>query len=248
MTKTLINLLFIVFLFLSIASCKKEHITQIINISDDLQIQKLDDHSYIHISQITLQNGKQFACNGFVYINNAEAYVFDTPANDKATLALIDWLQKEQKVVIKGVIFNHFHADCTEGMDVFKNNNIPCIASRKTAAFMQKEGYDSPDDVFENMLKLKLGNKTIINTYFGEAHTKDNIVSYFPDDKILYGGCMIKSLNAQKGNLADANIEEWANTVTNIKNEYPDVEIIIPGHGNYGGPELLDYTITLFSE
>lgn len=227
--------------------CNSVSNAQIIPITQDLELLKLSDHSYIHTSTILLENGKRFLCNGFVYLNNGEAYIFDSPANDKTTEALIHWLHQEQKVTIKGVVFNHFHSDCTEGINIFKEYNIQCIASKKTAIFMHQKKYDTPDHIFDNSEQLKLVNKIIINTTFGEAHTKDNIVSYFPNEKILFGGCMIKSLNASKGNLADANINEWSRTVTKIKKAYPDIEVVVPGHGAYGDQSLLDYTISLFN-
>ncbi len=225
-------------------SCKKKTASKTIQISEDLQLTKINDHSYIHISKVLLENGKQFPCNGFVYMHNSEAYVFDTPANDEATEALINWLQYDQKTIIKGVLFNHFHRDCIEGMDIFKNHGIPCIASKKTASLIQEP--NAIDHVFDNYLELKLQDKTIINSFFGEAHTSDNIISYFPDENILFGGCMIKSINAKKGNLSDANIVDWSKTVSKIKKSYPEAEIVIPGHGAYGDQNLLDYTISLF--
>lgn len=58
---------------------------------------------------------------------------------------------------------------------------------------------------------------------------------------------MIKSLNAGKGNLSDANLKERANTVERVKDEFKTAKIVIPGHGAHGGVELLDYTIQLFA-
>ncbi len=247
MTKTLSKFLILLFVSSVFVSCKINNEPEVIKVSEDLQLIKINEHSYIHVSEIYLENGKKFLSNGFVYINDTEAYVFDTPANDKATIALIDWLQNNQKVTIKGVIFNHFHRDCIEGMDIFKSHDIPCIASTKTASFMEMDKSDAPDRTFENNLELKLGNKTIINTFFGEAHTRDNIISYFPEEQLIFGGCMIKSLNARKGNLADANVLVWSKTVSKIKEKYPNVQVVIPGHGKHGDQSLLEYTIALFN-
>ncbi|HSP88373.1 MAG TPA: hypothetical protein VLN45_09590, partial [Ignavibacteriaceae bacterium] len=91
------------------------------------------------------------------------------------------------------------------------------------------------------------GSENIICCYFGKAHTSDNIVVWITEEEILFGGCMIKSLNSSKGNLADANVNEWANTVEKIKKKFNSAKMVIPGHGDYGGIELLDYTIKLFS-
>jgi metallo-beta-lactamase class B len=91
-----------------------------------------------------------------------------------------------------------------------------------------------------------VGNEKIIAKFFGEGHTKDNIVGYFPSENVLFGGCLIKELNANKGYLGDATLADWSNTVQKIKKEYPKVKIVVPGHGDYGNAKLLDYTIHLF--
>lgn len=62
----------------------------------------------------------------------------------------------------------------------------------------------------------------------------------------MFGGCLIKEINASKGYLGDANVQAWAATVKKVKKAYPNVKTVIPGHGEIGGKELLDYTITLF--
>ncbi len=229
-----------------LSSCNSKTPPSNIKISDDLQLIKINDYSYIHISKITLSNGAKFPCNGFIYTDKTAAYIFDSPLDNKATKQLIDWLQKDQKLEIKGVIFNHFHEDCTYGINIFKNKGIPTIASKRTATLLKNNSKIEPSIIFEDRFEVKLGNKQIINTFFGEGHTKDNIVSYFPDEEILFGGCLIKSLEASKGNLEDANILEWSNTVSTIKETYPNLKVIIPGHGDYGNIKLLDYTISLF--
>ena len=62
----------------------------------------------------------------------------------------------------------------------------------------------------------------------------------------MFGGCLIKELNASKGYLGDANVADWSGTVEKVKKEYPNVKIIVPGHGAPGSKKLLDYTIKLF--
>jgi metallo-beta-lactamase class B len=82
--------------------------------------------------------------------------------------------------------------------------------------------------------------------FFGQGHTSDNIIGYIPSENALFGGCLIKALGATKGNLTDANIREWSETVELIKKEISKLEIVIPGHEKNGGKELLEYTIELF--
>jgi metallo-beta-lactamase class B len=92
-----------------------------------------------------------------------------------------------------------------------------------------------------------VGDESIIVKFFGEGHTKDNVVGYFPSEHVLFGGCLIKELDASKGYLGDATIAEWSLTVERIKKEYPNLKIVVPGHGEHGDGKLLDYTIQLFT-
>jgi metallo-beta-lactamase class B len=91
-----------------------------------------------------------------------------------------------------------------------------------------------------------LGSEHVVVKFPGEGHTKDNVVGYFPVDRVMFGGCLVKELNASKGYLGDANLETWSATVEKVKKEFPEVSIVIPGHGEHGSKDLLDYTIRLF--
>ncbi|WP_158975690.1 hypothetical protein [Cellulophaga sp. L1A9] len=53
-------------------------------------------------------------------------------------------------------------------------------------------------------------------------------------------------MNDTKRNHGDINLKEWSNTIPKMKQKYPDLKLIIPGHGDAGGQELLNYTIELF--
>ena len=64
----------------------------------------------------------------------------------------------------------------------------------------------------------------------------------------MFGGCLIKEINATKGYLKDANTNSWSSTVEKVKMAYPNVKIIVPGHGRYGDKKLLEYTIELFKK
>ena len=93
----------------------------------------------------------------------------------------------------------------------------------------------------------QLGDKTIEVRHFGPGHTSDNVVVWLPQEKLLFGGCLIKANGAGKGNLADASPEKWPKTVIKVRSAYPEAEVIVPGHGRHGGQELLNHTIVLFS-
>jgi metallo-beta-lactamase class B len=93
---------------------------------------------------------------------------------------------------------------------------------------------------------LQAGGIKVTNQFLGEGHTKDNFVAYVPSDKVLFGGCMIKALDASNGYLGDANIAAWSAAIQKVKSTFPEIVIVIPGHGKVGGVDLLDYTAGMF--
>ncbi len=214
--------------------------------SESLQIEQISPNTFVHISYLNTNDFGKVACNGMIVINEGEALVFDTPANDKASLELIKWLENDQKAKVKGVVATHFHWDCVGGLNEFHSNGIPSYASDKTIALAKSAGYPTPENGFKKKINLNAGNIEVINQFFGEGHTKDNFVAYVPSDKVIFGGCMIKELGAGNGNLEDANVAEWSATVRKVKAAFSEAQIVIPGHGTIGGTELLDYTVEMF--
>ncbi len=203
----------------------------------------------MHISYLTTNDFGKVDCNGMIYLKGDEAIVFDTPTNDQAAAELINWIQVEQSKKIKAILVTHFHEDCLGGLNQFHTNGTKSYASHKTIELAKLINVKVlPESVFEKEIEFKIGNESVFATFYGAGHTEDNIVGYIPEEETLFGGCLIKSMNASEGYLGDANIHEWPKTVESIKKDLPDLKVVIPGHGNHGGKELLDYTIELFQK
>lgn len=216
--------------------------------SENLIIRKKSNHIYEHISYLNTNDYGKVGCNGMLVINEDKGIIFDTPTDNKASLELIDFVTKKLKTEIIAVVPTHFHKDCIGGIQPFEKRNIEIYANFKTIKLLNENGYvlSKPINGFDTSKILNLGNKNVYLEYFGEGHTKDNIIGYFPEDEAIFGGCLIKRIGASKGYLGDANTNKWSETVKKIKLKYPNAELVIPGHGKSGGKELFDYTIELF--
>ena len=214
--------------------------------SNNLIITQIADNTFEHTSFKQTNDFGNVPCNGLIVINSKEAIIFDTPTNDKSSTELIIWIKETLHCKINAIIPTHFHDDCLGGLKAFHENNIPSYAYFKTIELAKENNFVVPKNSFGDSLILKVGNENIIAKFFGEGHTKDNVVVYFPREDVLFGGCLLKEVDATKGYLGDANVTDWSITVEKIKKEYSNVKIIVPGHGEYGNKKLLDYTINLF--
>ena len=228
--------------------CTTNHTSKTVYKTASLVIEQISPTVFKHVSYLQTDDFGNVACNGMIYITNNEALVFDTPTTDKVSKELIDWIQKEKKAKIKGVVVNHFHDDCLGGLAGFHDENITSYANNLTIELAKKDSVEIPQKGFEYQLNLTIGTNKVITKFLGEGHTKDNTVSYLESENLLFGGCMIKSLKASKGYLGNANVSEWSNTVAKVKATFPKTEKVIPGHGKVGDSELLDYTIGLFNK
>lgn len=214
--------------------------------SPSLIVTQIAENSFEHTSYKQTNDFGNVPCNGLIVRSKNEVIVFDTPTNDKNADELIRWIKETLHCQVKAIIPTHFHDDCLGGLKAFHEHKIPSYAYAKTVALAKENQYEVPQNSFTEPLRLKLGEQYITAKFFGEGHTRDNVVGYFPADQVMFGGCLIKELEAGKGYLGDANVAAWSGTVEKVKREYPKVKLVIPGHGDYGDASLLDFTIKLF--
>ena len=228
--------------------CTNSNKTKTIYQSETLLIEQITPNVFKHVSYLKTNDFGNVPCNGMIYITDDKALVFDTPTTDDVSKELIHWITNDKNASLNGVVVNHFHEDCLGGLKEFHNQNILSYASNKTIALAINDSVTIPKRGFKNQLELTLGKNKVITQFLGEGHTKDNTVSYLETENVLFGGCMIKSLKAGKGNLADANVNQWPKTVSKVKATFPNLKFVIPGHGKVGDTTLLDYTIQMFKE
>ncbi len=224
-------------------------INKTITISEDLELIRVTGNSYIHISYLVTPGGVRVPCNGLIYVNNSEAYIIDTPVNDQITLDLIKWLENNLSAKVAGVIINHWHVDCMGGLNQIHKSGTKSYAHELTRETAGSKNLPVPEYGFNDSLVIRSGEKEILCKYFGAAHTVDNIVIWIPEEKILFGGCMIKALSSNNmGNITDADLNSYPGTLKKVINRFKDVQIVVPGHGNYGGTELLNHTLDLLGQ
>lgn len=222
--------------------------SQVVYESDMLRIEQITKNSYRHVSYLQTQDWGKVECNGMIALLETEAVVFDTPVSAEASTELIDWLNGERGCSIKAVVPTHFHIDCLGGLEVFHAQEIPSYAHKMTIKLAEQNGSIVPMNSFDDKMSFFISGEDVIVKYHGAGHTEDNVVAYYPAEEVLFGGCLIKTINAGKGNLDDADVKAWPSTVESVKESYPFVQHVIPGHGRDGDASLLEYTIELFKE
>ncbi len=216
-------------------------------ITDDLEVHRIAENIYVHVSYFDLENAPHFPANGMVVVDNGKAFIIDTPWRDQETRQLIDWIQNELNATVEGCIIGHWHQDCMGGLTAIHQAGIPSYSYEKTRTIAQAKQLPLPENTFSDSLIIQLGEKQLIVKYPGAGHTVDNIVVWIPVDRVLFGGCLVKALEYHGlGYIGDAVLEEWPVTLQKVLVEFPDCQIVVPGHGEPGNLDLIRHTISLF--
>lgn len=184
-------------------------------------------------------------CNHLLIFDDKDIVLVNTPVNDSLTAVMLNCIEKKFKRPVTKVVVSHFHEDSSGGLVETSKRKIISYGLDKTRELLKLTGRKI-DVVFTDSLIIPLQTIKIELFYFGGGHSIDNIVVWLPVEKILFGGCMIKSLSAKdKGNIKDADLKSWASTVSKVKERCKGVRVVIPGHMESGDAALLDHTIEL---
>jgi metallo-beta-lactamase class B len=228
-----------------VASAKASAPTDTVRIGKYIKIHALTDHIHRYIC-----SNYDVPSNGLIYIDNHEAIMIDAPNGAGITDSLLNWISISKRARVKAVVVTHWHAqDRMGGILAVKQRHIPSYCFEQTAAIATQKGLPYPDHTFQDSITLKAGNRSLFCWFPGAGHTKDNIVVWFPKEKLLYGGCFVKDMSAQNlGYTNDADAKAWPQSIQKTLKKFPDMVTVVPGHYNYGNRDLLLHTLQLLKE
>jgi metallo-beta-lactamase class B len=217
-----------------------------IKLNKDVIVRKLTEGVWLHTAYFDIADLKHVPANGLIMVDDQCAMMIDLPWTDEQAGILFDWVVREQKAAIQKVIPTHFHTDCAGGLAEAHRRGADSFALEKTAELLKKTNKPVPRNWFTERMSLSCGKTRVELAFLGGGHTVDNIVAYIPARKILFAGCLVKSLSAKNiGNTEDADLINYPVTLKKVRERYSDAKIVVPGHGQPGGLNLIDHTIRL---
>ncbi len=218
---------------------------------EKIEIEKISDRVYIHTTYGEV-GGVMYPANGIFIVGDKGVILVDTPWNKDQTEKLLDTIEQEYGKPVKQFIPTHYHQDRMGGIDIILERNIPVVISKKTFS-LAKEEYDlskiKEQNYIRKKMKVSMDEASLQIYYPGHGHTIDNLVVYLPKEQILFGGCVIKSEEAENlGYTQEADFKKWKKSLENIQNDFKYIQYVIPGHGQMGGTALITHTLDLLND
>lgn len=213
-------------------------------------LSKISENVWVHTSTYTIPGQSPIPVNGLVIVDGEEVILADAVWGELATLSLLETVEREIGKPVTKLITTHHHADRVMGVDAAEWKGIEVFTHPDTPALAARNGWPVPNTSVAALKqpgsRIKVGNVEV--AYPGPGHASDNLVVYVPSDKILYGGCAVRGAESQSlGNILDANLKTWAESLAWVKTTYPEADLVVPGHGKGADLRLIDHTLTLLA-
>lgn len=220
-------------------------ITTLVSSDGSVTLSRIADTVWVHTTYKALA-GIKTPSNGLLVATKDGLVLVDTPWTVEQTTALMALAEDSFGMPIKQAIITHAHEDRAGGVAALVQAKVTVLSTEATARLAGKQGYSLPDSSLQGTDRLCFGD-TVVETFFpGRGHTADNIVVWLPEQRILFAGCLVKAAATESiASADDACMAEWPQSLTALKERYQDAVVVVPGHGEWGGTELIDHTLEL---
>ncbi|MCZ8215597.1 MAG: subclass B1 metallo-beta-lactamase, partial [Cyclobacteriaceae bacterium] len=172
-----------------------------------LEISRLAENFYVYTTYSNYQ-GHRIPANGLYFLTDRGAVIIDSPWDTTQFQPLLDSIKVKHNKNVVMCIATHFHEDRTAGLEYYRSKGIKTYTTKRTDELSIKRGMKRAEFLIGRDTMFTVGQYSFKVIYPGHGHTPDNIVLWFEKEKILYGGCLIKSREDKPlGNLADASVK-----------------------------------------
>ena len=210
-----------------------------------LKISHLADDFYIYTTY-NLYEGSRIPANGMYVITSEGVLMFDTPWDTTQFQPLLDSIRLKHQATVIMCIATHWHGDRTEGLAYYRQQGIKTYTTALTDELSKKNNMKRAEHLIGKDTLFNVGQHTFEVYYPGPGHTEDNIVIWFENERILYGGCLIKGADAENlGYLGDANLTAYHSTLENVQRRFPDPRYIIISHSDWNDINSLKHSIRM---
>ncbi|MCG2786175.1 MAG: MBL fold metallo-hydrolase [Anaerolineae bacterium] len=239
-----------------------------IDLDDELYIRQIRQNVFV------VTHSFPWPANALIVeMANSELVIVGSTYTPEAMRQVLAWVEERFGPRNISAINTGFHVDNLGGNSALIEQNIPVYGPDLTAQLLEERGeqtrqvvlgmlpgaknegyynahaeirFAPPTNLFPiaEGLQLSFGEEQVQVYYPGPSQASDKVVVYFPNAKVLFGGCMVLG-GEQIGNTSDADLENWPEAAQKLKQF--EVEVVVPGHGERLDAGLIEHTIALLT-
>jgi metallo-beta-lactamase class B len=213
-----------------------------------LQISHLTGDFYVYKTFNNYQ-GNLISANAMYLVTNDGVVLFDAPWDKNQYQPLLDSIKAKHNKKVIMYFATHSHGDRAGGIGFYKKKRIKTYTIKLTDEILKKNKEPRAIFVISNDTVFKVGQHIFRIYYPGKGHTSDNSIAWFDNEKVLYGGCFIKSTSAKDlGYLGDSDVKEWEQSIIKVQANFKNPIYVIPGHEEWDNIESLTHTLKMIRE
>ncbi|MEN2412536.1 subclass B1 metallo-beta-lactamase [Flavobacterium mesophilum] len=213
-----------------------------------LQISHLTGDFYVY-KTFHDYKGTMISANAMYLVTDKGVVLFDAPWDKTQFQPLLDSIKAKHNKDVVMLFATHSHDDRAGGFEFFRKKGIKTYSIQLTDDILKQKNEPRSAFIIPNDKTFTVGQYTFEVYYPGKGHAPDNIVAWFPKEKVFYGGCFIKSAEAADlGYLGDADVKEWKKSILKVQAKFKKPKYIIPGHDDWTNIESLNHTQKLVDE
>jgi glyoxylase-like metal-dependent hydrolase (beta-lactamase superfamily II) len=213
-----------------------------------LQISHLTGDFYVY-KTFSDYKGNLISANAMYLVTNKGVVLFDAPWDKTQFQPLLDSIKARHNKEVVMLFGTHSHDDRSGGFDFYRKKGIKTYTIKLTDDLLKEKKEPRAQFILPNDTVFKVGQYKFDVFYPGKGHAPDNIVVWFEKEKILYGGCFVKSADAEDlGYLGDADTKEWEGSIKKVQAKCKNPQFIIPGHEGWTNINSLNHTLKLVQE
>ncbi len=210
-----------------------------------LQISHLTGDFYIY-KTFHDYKGTLISANAMYLVTDKGVVLFDAPWDKSQFQPLLNTIKARHNKDVIMYFATHSHDDRAGGLDFYRQKGIKTYTIKTTDKILKENKEKRAEFVIPNDTTFTVGQHVFEVYYPGKGHAPDNIVVWFEKEKILYGGCFIKSAEAKDlGYLGDADVKEWEESIIKVKSKFKSPKYIITGHDDWKNLTSLNHTLKM---
>ena len=202
-------------------------------------IARIAPHVWLHTTTWRISPMFYYPANGLILDRPDGALMIDTTWSPGQAEVLLDWSRRRLSSPITAAVATHFHNDRVGGIPALTKHGIQTVASSLTCSLAKTAGLPVPAPLPGLQTAPQRFGEGCELYYPGAGHTRGNIVAWLGSPKVLFGGALIRSeTSINLGNVKDAVVADWPQSVRNVQARYPKAKIVVPGDGSIAGDPI----------